>query len=97
MAIEIDLTHTQFGVPFIGAYFRIINISISRHGEKNHIVQIDIAGYATKPDGEGVRDIDFRRYYAPFADVDSWEGGSFIAKCYAWIMSQQDMLGAIAV
>lgn len=96
MAIEIDLRNTQFGVPFNGAYFRILHAGISRHDMLGHVVQIDVAGYAVKPENESSRDIDFRRYYAAISEIDSNVGEGFLAKCYAWIMSQPDMQGAVA-
>jgi hypothetical protein len=88
MAIQIDLTTSQYGTPFTGAYFRIATAAISRQrsGETKFSVMIDVAGYATATPDDDTRDVEFRRYHAAFMD-----------KCYAWVMTQEDMAGSIAV
>lgn len=98
MAIQVDLGNSQFGVPFSGAYFRIATASISRQRSTDNkfSVMIDVAGYATMPELD-TRDIDFRRYHAPYAEVDAQEGDNILAKCYAWVMAQPDMNGSIGV
>lgn len=99
MAIQLDLTNSQYGVPFAGAYFRIITAAISRTriADNRHSVMIDIAGYATRPSDEDTRDVDFRRYHCSLAEVEAQTGSTFLAKCYAWVMAQDDMNGAQAV
>lgn len=99
MAIQIDLTNSQYGVPFAGAYFRIVTAAVSRIRDavNHHSVVIDIAGYATQPGNEDTRDVDFRRYHCPLAEVETQNGGTFLAKCYAWVMAQDDMNGSEAV
>ena len=99
MAIQLDLTNSQYGVPFAGAYFRIITAAISRTriADNRHSVMIDIAGYATRPSDEDTRDVDFRRYHCPLAEVEAQTGSTFLAKCYAWVMAQDNMNGAQAV
>lgn len=99
MAIQIDLTNSQYGVPFAGAYFRVVTAAISRTRmpTMRHSVMIDVAGYATAPQDEDTRDIDFRRYHCPLSEVESYTGDTFMAKCYAWVMAQPDMQGSIGV
>lgn len=99
MAIQVDLSESQYGVPFSGAYFRIVTTAISRQrsGGPKHSVMIDVAGYASVPQHDDVREVDFRRYHTPLEDVESQVGDTFMAKCYAWVMSQSDMSGAVAV
>ena len=99
MAIQIDLTNSQYGVPFAGAYFRVVTAAISRTRmpTMRHSVMIDVAGYATAPQDEDTKDIDFRRYHCPLSEVESCLGDGFLAKCYAWVMSQDDMNNAEAV
>jgi hypothetical protein len=99
MAIQINLTNSQFGVPFAGAYFRIVTAAVSRQrsdGSK-FSVMIDIAGYGTAEPGDDTRDIDFRRYHCDLAEVEAQEGATFLEKCYAWVMSQPDMAGSVGV
>ena len=97
MAIQLDLTNSQFGVPFAGAYFRVVTAAASRQREGRRSVMIDVVGYATKPENDDTREIDFRRYHAPYEDVEAMVGVEFFAKCYAWVMSQEDMQGSQAV
>jgi hypothetical protein len=99
MAIQANLQTSQFGVPFQGAYFRIITVSANRNSDANikYLVTIDIAAYATKPDNEDIREVDFRRYHVAVADVCACPGDNFFAQCYKWIMQQPDMVDAVAV
>jgi hypothetical protein len=99
MAIQIDLTTSQYGTPFTGAYFRIATAAISRQrsGETKFSVMIDVAGYATATPDDDTRDVDFRRYHADLTEVEAQAGGNFLDKCYAWVMTQEDMAGSIAV
>lgn len=100
MAIQIDLSTSQYGTPFAGAYFRIVTAAVSRmrsgDGPK-FTVMIDVAGYATATPGDDTREVDFRRYHADLADVEAQSGAVFLDKCYSWVMTQDDMAGSIAV
>ena len=99
MAIQKDLSSSQYGVPFTGAYFRIVTAAVSRTRmeDTRHNVMIDVAGYVTRPVNDDTRDIEFRRYHCPLAEVEAKAGEGFLSKCYAWVMSQDDMNGAEAV
>ena len=99
MAIQLDLQNSQFGVPFSGAYFRVVTASVSRtrNPEQRFSVMIDVVGYATQPSDEDTREVDFRRYHAPLPEVEAQEGSAFLDKCYAWVMSQPDMAGSVGV
>tara|TARA_R110000796_G_scaffold165498_1_gene282303 strand:+ start:1262 stop:1561 length:300 start_codon:yes stop_codon:yes gene_type:complete len=99
MAIQIDLANSQYGTPFAGAYFRIVTGAISRQreGGPKFTVTIDVAGYATATPGDDTREVDFRRYHADLADVEAAAGATFLDKCYAWVMAQDDMNGSVAV
>ena len=99
MAIQINLTESYFGVPFQGAYFRIATASVSRTRDETNrfFVMIDVVGYATKPTNDDTKDVDFRRYHTPFTEVESQNGENFLAKCYAWVMTQPDMAGSVGV
>lgn len=99
MAIQKNLSTSQYGVAFAGAYFRIVaaNVSRTRMENNRHNVMIDVAGYATRPQNDDTRDIEFRRYHCPLADVEAHAGEGFLAKCYAWVAAQEDMAGAEAV
>ena len=99
MAIQIDLTTSQYGTPFAGAYFRIVTAAVSRmrEGGPKFMVMIDVAGYATATPGDDTREVDFRRYHADLAEVEAQAGDAFLNKCYAWVMAQDDMAGSTAV
>lgn len=99
MAIKININQSQFGVPFAGAYFRVATASVTRtrNAEQRFSVMIDVVGYATQPQNDDTREVDFRRYHAPLVEVESKSGAAFLDKCYAWVMSQPDMAGSQAV
>jgi hypothetical protein len=99
MAIQLDLTNSQYGTPFAGAYFRIVTAAVSRmrEGGPKFTVMIDVAGYATATPDDDTRDVDFRRYHADLTEVEAQAGAEFLDKCYAWVMTQEDMAGSIAV
>ena len=99
MAIQLDLTNSQYGTPFAGAYFRIVTAAISRmrEGGPKFAVMIDVAGYATATPDDDTREVDFRRYHADLTEVEAQAGAEFLDKCYAWVMTQEDMAGSIAV
>jgi len=100
MAIQLDLSTSQFGVPFAGAYFRIVTAAVSRQrsdAEHKHTVMIDIVGYASPPQNDDTRDVDFRRYHAPYEQVEAQTGTNFLERCYKWVMDQPDMAGSLAV
>ena len=99
MAIQLDLTTSQYGTPFAGAYFRIATAAVSRmrEGGPKFTVMVDVAGYATGTPGDDTREVDFRRYHADLAEVEAQAGTTFLDKCYAWVMAQDDMNGSIAV
>ena len=99
MAIKIDISTSQFGVPFSGAYFRIANVTITRstfQSDLKHGVVIDVVGYATQPQDDNARDIEFRRYHAPLAEIEAQAGATFLNKCYDWV-EQPDMFGSVGV
>lgn len=99
MAIQVDLAQSNFGIPFQGAYFRIVTAAVSRQrsgGEAKFSVMIDIAGYGTANPGDDTRDVDFRRYHTALTNIEAQSGATFLDKCYAWVMSQPDMAGSQA-
>lgn len=99
MAISLDLQNSQYGIPFQGAYFRIVTAAISRQrsNESKFNAMIDVAGYGTSTPADDTREIDFRRYYTPIEQVEAQQGDSFLEKCYNWVMSQPDMSGSVGV
>ena len=99
MAIQLDLQVSNFGIPFAGAYFRVVTAAISRtsNPDLRHTVMIDVVGYATQPENEDTKDVDFRRYHAPLTEVEAFEGATFLEKCYKWVMTQPDMINSIAI
>ncbi len=99
MAIQLDLSTSQYGVPFAGAYFRIVTAAVSRTRDANsrHYVTLDVVGYATQPQDDDTRDVEFRRYHCAMSEVEAQVGANFLAKCYAWLMTQDDMISSAAV
>lgn len=97
MALQLDLETSNYGVPFTGAYFRIVTAAISRQRGSVFSVMIDVVGYATKPLNDDTKDIDFRRYHAPLTEVESLKGTSFLEKCYKWVSTQDDMINSTGV
>lgn len=99
MAIQIDLANSQYGVPFAGAYFRIVTAAISRQrsDDTKFSVMIDVAGYGTATPGDDTREVDFRRYHTALENVEAQQGATFLDRCYNWVMAQDDMSGSQAV
>jgi hypothetical protein len=97
MAIQIDLSTSNFGIPFAGAYFRIVTSSISRQRGSQFSVMIDVVGYAQKPTNDDTKDIDFRRYHTSLLEIEAQNGTAFLEKSYNWVASQADMAGSVAV
>ena len=99
MAIKVNINQSQFGVPFAGAYFRVATAAVTRtrNEEQRFSVMMDVVGYATQPQNDDTREVDFRRYHAPLSEVEAQPGVGFLAKCYAWVMAQPDMTESIGV
>jgi dihydropteroate synthase len=99
MAIQANIAESQYGIPFSSAYFRIATAAVSRtrNANQHFSVMIDVVGYATQPQNEDTKEIDFRRYHVPLAEVEAQTGDSFLAKCYAWLMLQPNMADSTAV
>ena len=99
MAIQLDLTTSQYGTAFSAAYFRIVTAAISRQreGGPKFTVMIDVSGYATATPNDDTREVDFRRYHADLLEIEAAAGATFIDQCYAWVMAQDDMNGSVAV
>ena len=97
MAIQLDLSTSQYGTAFTGAYFRIVTAAISRELGDNFTVMIDCSGFATATPTDDTHPVDFRRYHAPLATIEGTEGNDFLSKCYTWVMTQDDMSGSTAV
>lgn len=99
MAISLDLQNSQYGIPFQGAYFRIVTAAVTRQRQdtSKFNVMIDVAGYVTSTPEPNTREIDFRRYYAPLTEIESQTGNAFLEKCYSWVMAQPDMANSVGV
>ena len=97
MAIQLDLSTSQYGTAFTGAYFRIVTASISREREDGFSVMIDCSGFATATPTDDTHPVDFRRYHAPLATIEATAGDDFLSKCYTWVMTQDNMNGSVAV
>lgn len=100
MAITNNITqeNSQYGIKFDGAYYRIVTASVSRQRdtEPKFLVMIDLSAYATATPTDNTREVGFKRYQAPLDAVEAASGATFLAKCYAWVMTQSDMLSSSA-
>jgi hypothetical protein len=101
MAIQINILEgsSQYGIAFNDAYYRIATASVSRQrgDDPKFTVMIDLSAYATATPGDDTREVDFKRYNANLTDVEAATGTTFLDKCYAWVMAQDDMTGSSAV
>ena len=101
MAIQNNIAEgaSQYGIAFNDAYYRIATAAISRQrgDDPKFSVMIDLSAYATATPGDDIREVDFKRYNANLTDVEAKAGDTFLDKCYAWVMDQDDMDGSTAV
>jgi hypothetical protein len=101
MAIQINILEgsSQYGIAFNNAYYRIATAAVSRQrgDDPKFTVMIDLSAYATATPGDDTREVDFKRYNANLTDVEAATGTTFLDKCYAWVMAQDDMTGSSAV
>ena len=101
MAIQHNISeaNSDYGISFSGAYYRIVTAAISRQRgtDPKFSVMIDLSAYATATPDDDTREVDFKRYNANLTDVEAKSGSTFMDKCYAWVMDQNDMDGSTAV
>jgi len=72
-------------------------VSRQRGTDPKFSVMIDLSAYATSSPKDDTREVDFKRYNANLTDVEAKSGATFMDKCYAWVMDQDDMDGSTAV
>ena len=101
MAIQINILEgsSQYGIAFNNAYYRIATAAVSRQrgDDPKFTVMIDLSAYATATPTDDTREVDFKRYNANLTDIEAATGTTFLDKCYAWVMAQDDMDGSTAV
>jgi hypothetical protein len=101
MAIQNNIAEgaSQYGIAFNNAYYRIVTASVTRQRgtDPKFSVMIDLSAYATNSPTDDTREVDFKRYSANLTDVEAKSGSTFLDKCYAWVMDQDDMDGSTAV
>ena len=101
MAIQNNIAEgaSQYGIAFNNAYYRIVTAAVSRQRgtDPTFTVMIDLSAYATSSPNDDTREVDFKRYNANLTDVEAASGATFLDKCYAWVMAQDDMAGSAAV
>ena len=91
--------NSQFGIAFNDAYYRIVSAVIIQQPsiiDAKFMVMIDLCAYATNSPNDETRDVDSKRFNANLTDVEAKTGDTFLAKCYAWVMDQDDMAGSTA-
>ena len=100
MAIQHNISeaNSDYGISFSGAYYRIVTAAVSRQRgtDPKFSVMIDLSAYATATPDDDTREVDFKRYNANLTDVEAKSGATFMDKCYAWVMDQDDMDGSTA-
>ena len=101
MAIQHNIAEgaSQYGIAFNNAYYRIVTAAVLRQRgtDPKFTVMIDLSAYATATPDDDTREVDFKRYNANLTDVEAKSGATFMDKCYAWVMDQDDMDGSTAV
>jgi hypothetical protein len=101
MAIQnnIAVGNSQYGIAFNNAYYRIVTAAVTRNRgtDPKFSVMMDLAAYATTTPTDDTREVDFKRYHANLTDIEAKTGATFLDKCYAWVMDQDDMAGSTAV
>ena len=101
MAIQNNIAEgaSQYGIAFNNAYYRIVTAAVSRQRgtDPKFSVMFDLSAYATATPNDDTREVDFKRYNANLTDVEAKSGSTFMDKCYAWVMDQDDMDGSTAV
>lgn len=101
MAIQHNISeaNSDYGISFSGAYYRIVTAAVSRQRgtDPKFSVMIDLSAYATSSPTDDTREVDFKRYNANLTDVEAASGATFLDKCYAWVMAQDEMSGSTAV
>ena len=101
MAIQNTIAEgsSQYGIAFNNAYYRIATAAISRQrgDDPKFTVMIDLSAYATATPTDDTREVNFIRYNANLDAVEAATGTTFLDKCYAWVMAQDDMAGSTAV
>jgi hypothetical protein len=101
MAIQNNIAEgaSQYGIAFNNAYYRIVTAAVSRQRgtDPKFSVMIDLSAYATSSPTDDTREVDFKRMSANLADVEAASGSTFLDKCYAWVMAQDEMSGSTAV
>ena len=103
MAIQhtIPQSASDYGISFNDAYYRIVTASVSRQraegGNPKFSVMVDLSAYATSTPADDTREVDFKRFHANLDDINAASGATFLDKCYAWVMAQDEMSGSTAV
>ena len=101
MAIQQNIAEdaSQFGISFNNAYYRIVAAGVNRtpNPDLTFHVTIQLLAYATPTPDMNTRDVDVKCYDAALADIEAKTGDTFLAKCYAWVMAQEDMDDSTAV
>jgi len=101
MAIQHNIEEgaSQYGIAFNSAYYRIVTASVSRQRgtDPKFMVMIDLSAYATSSPTDDTREVAFLRFNANLTDIEAASGSTFLDKCYAWVMAQDDMSGSTAV
>lgn len=103
MAIQQNIEEgaSQFGVAFNNAYYRIAGMHIHRtdenQGDPKFVVSIDLMAYVTTSPHTATTPVDVKGYVVDIGVIEATAGDTFLDKCYAWIMTQDDMSGSTAV
>lgn len=94
MAITQDMSESRFGVPFPGAYFRIVSATINRKVDSGHSVMLDVAAYAVPPTTGMEAEIEFLRIHGNLEDIETRDSSSFLSLCYEYLASLPEFAGS---
>jgi len=98
MAIQNNIAaeNSEYGIAFSNAYYRIVNLAITRNvgDDFKFQIMIDLFAYATTSPGDESREVSAKRYYANLSDIEAKSGNDFLSKCYAWFKDQPEFSGA---
>lgn len=100
MAIQQSISEnlSKHGIKFDDAYFRIVNVSVSRQIKMPKFqVTIDLAAYATHSPTSDTREVLMTRYDVDLEVLNQTSGSTFLDKCYTWVMAQSNMGNSKAV
>jgi hypothetical protein len=92
MALKINLTSTQYGVPATQAYVRVLNFN----GDKNHMMAMVATYYNAESAAAGARPLDQKPYQFAVGQINTESGDDgVLAGIYNSLKTLPEFSGAI--